>query len=65
MSGDGCGGGHCGGHGVDGAGGGLVNALPVEPAVPRIARLEINGAPVLEQSHEYVIRKSGPDAEDR
>ena len=66
MSGDGCGGdgGHCGGHGFGGADGGVGNALPADPAVPKIARLEINGAPVIEQSHEYVIKKSGPNAQD-
>ena len=26
--------------------------------------LEVNGAPVIEQSHEFVIRKSRPDAQD-
>jgi hypothetical protein len=67
MSGDGCGGdgGHCGGHGgFGGADSGAGSLLPADIAVPKIARLEINGAPVIEQSHEFVIRKSEPDARD-
>jgi hypothetical protein len=34
--------------------------VPVSPP----ARLEVNGAPVVEQSHEFVIRKQRPDAQD-
>jgi hypothetical protein len=67
MTSDGCGGdgGHCGSHGgIGGTDGGAGLGLPADVAVPKLARLEINGAPVTEQSHEYVIRKSEPDAQD-
>jgi hypothetical protein len=33
------------------------------PASPP-KRLEVNGAPVIEQPHEFVIRKPHPDAQD-
>jgi hypothetical protein len=44
-------------------GDGGVNMDPAI-AIPSDHRLEINSAPVIEQSHEFVIRKSRPDAED-
>lgn len=49
--------------GEDSAWGGTnegVNAHLVSATPPK--RLEIGGAPVSEQSHEYVIRKRKPDA---
>ena len=33
------------------------------PSLPNLKRVEINGAPVIEASHEYMIKRS--DAENR
>ena len=59
MSGDG---GDFGGSGVsDGVGNGVTDGLGLGLFDPDPARrLSVNGAPIIEQSHEYVLKKK-PD----
>ena len=60
MSGDGCGG-DVGGHGghAGASGGDRYNADGLGPFNPDPARkLSVNGAPIIEKSHEFVIKKN-------
>ncbi len=52
MSGAGCGGGS---HVHDGGSSWGIAGVGFVPTSPEHKRLEINGAPVIEQSHEYVM----------
>jgi hypothetical protein len=62
SGGDGCGtdGGHCGDSASSGGGsdGGYGLGPDGKSPVPNIKRVEVNGAPVIEQSHVYVMKKS-------
>lgn len=57
---------HCGGGSAGWSGGGdagyTVGSDGRTP-IPNIKRLTINGAPVTETSHEYVMRKPAPSGE--
>jgi len=59
SDGHGCdaGGHHCGAGASHADGGGYALAGDGKTPIPNIKRVEINGAPVTEATHEFVIRK--------
>ena len=41
-----------------------TGAISLRPPIVPPKRVEINSAPVSDTAHEYVVRKSNPDAKD-